>query len=263
MPTITTAILREIAPGADPKLLAALAPALATTLAANGIDTPLRQAHFIAQAAHETMGFHTLEEIGGPSYFARYDGRKDLGNVRPGDGARFHGRGIFQLTGRINYAAYGKQLGIDLINSPALAASPAVSVRIAAAFWIAKGLNAWADRDDVVEITRRINGGRNGLAERRRYLAVAKAQLGVLAPLGLLSAADGPAPVEEIPDAPIAPDPTKRWFESDTVRGSLLSAIPGLLAAVQSPWGVAALFAIPIAVGTAIVIYKRLTRDPV
>jgi len=263
MSTITTAMLREIAPGADPKLLATLAPALATTLAANGIDTPLRQAHFIAQAAHETGGFHTLEEYGGPSYFARYDGRKDLCNVRSGDGARFHGRGIFQLTGRVNYEAYGKRLGIDLVNNPALAASPAISVRIAAAFWTAKGLNAWADRDDVVEITRRINGGRNGLAERRRYLTAAKAQLGVLAPLGLVLAADQPAPAEDIPDAPIAADPTKRWFESDTVRGSLLSAIPGLLAAVQSPWGLAALFAIPIAVGTGIVIYKRLTRDPV
>ena len=268
MSTITVMTLRKIAPGADAKLLAALAPALDSLLPAAGITTPLRQAHFLAQAAHETGGFKTLEEYGGPSYFKRYDGRKDLGNVQPGDGARFHGRGIFQLTGRTNYAAYGKRLGIDLVASPALAASPAVSVRIATAYWQAKGLNGWADRDDLVEITRRINGGRNGLADRRRYLAAAKQQLGASI-VGLMATDDAMAGDaaddaldEEIPDAPIAADPTKRWFESDTVRGSLLSAIPGMLAAFQSPWGLAALFAIPIAVGCAIVIYRRLQRDP-
>jgi putative chitinase len=268
MPTITVTTLRKIAPGADAKMLATLAPALDSLLPAGGIDTPLRQAHFLAQAAHETGGFRTLEEYGGPSYFARYDGRKDLGNLQPGDGARFHGRGIFQLTGRVNYQAYGKRLGIDLVNNPALAASPTVSVRIAVAYWKAKGLNVWADRDDVVEITRRINGGRNGLADRRRYLTVAKQQLCANV-VGLMSAdaalaGDAADDIldEEIPDAPIAADPTKRWWESNTVRGSLLSAIPGILAAMQSPWGIAAIFAIPIAVGCAIVIYRRLSRDP-
>ena len=268
MPMITVTTLRKIAPGADARLLASLAPALDSLLPAGGIDTPLRQAHFLAQAAHETGGFRTLEEYGGPAYFARYDGRKDLGNLQPGDGARFHGRGIFQLTGRANYQAYGRRLGMDLIGQPALAASPAGSVRIAVAYWQAKGLNGWADRDDVVEITRRINGGRNGLADRRRYLAAAKAQLGA-STVGLMAAdeivagdAGDDTLAEEVPDAPIAAEPAKRWFESDTVRGSLLSAVPGLLAAVQSPWGIAALFALPIVVGTGIVIYRRLSRDP-
>jgi len=134
----------------------------------------LRLAHWLAQAAHETGGFVYMQELGGASYFAKYDGRKDLGNVKPGDGARYHGRGLFQLTGRANYLDYGKAMGLDLINQPDLAAQPDVGLWIACEYWKRKGLNTLADADDVVGITRKINGGINGLADRKARLAVAK-----------------------------------------------------------------------------------------
>lgn len=130
------------------------------------LNTPLRLAHFLAQAAHETMLFRYFVELGGPSYCAKYDGRRDLGNTQPGDGYRFRGRGIFQLTGRANYQSYGKLLGLDLIAHPEKAADPETSVLIACAYWRSRRLNALADRDDVRGITRKINGGANGLDDR-------------------------------------------------------------------------------------------------
>jgi putative chitinase len=139
-----------------------------------GMTPRLRLCHFLAQAAHETDRFRTLEEYGGAAWFARYDGRRDLGNTQAGDGARFHGRGIFQLTGRFNYRRYGALVGLDLEANPDLAREPAVSLAIAFAYWRERGIDAAADADDVEHVTRLINGGRNGLAQRTRLLAVAK-----------------------------------------------------------------------------------------
>jgi putative chitinase len=121
-----------------------------------GIDTPGRVAEFLAQACLETDYFRALEEYASG---AAYEGRKNLGNVVAGDGKRFKGRGIFQCTGRDNYARYGKRLGLDLIKEPALAARPDVSVRIAVLYWNDKGLNAYADRGDTKAISRAINRG--------------------------------------------------------------------------------------------------------
>lgn len=148
------------------------------------ISTPLRMSHFLAQAAHETAAFRHFVELGsgdGPDpdpyddYLQRYDYRRDLGNNAPGDGERYRGRGIFQLTGKANYWNYGKRVGIDLINQPHRAAEPELAVLIACLFWSDRNLNALADDDALVAITRRINGGTNGLEERRRYLTRAKA----------------------------------------------------------------------------------------
>lgn len=157
--------------GVDP----ALGAAMAEILPQYAIDTPARVAHFLAQALHETAGFHYLAELGGPAYFARYDGRRDLGNLQPGDGARFKGRGIFQLTGRSNYAAMAQRTGVDLIADPGQAATPGLAVRIACLYWVAHGLNQLADTGDAVAVTKKINGGVNGLAERLRYLDRIKA----------------------------------------------------------------------------------------
>lgn len=121
-----------------------------------GVDTPGRVAEFLAQACLETDYFRVLEEYASG---AAYEGRKDLGNVVAGDGRRFKGRGIFQCTGRDNYARYGKRLGLDLIKEPALAARPDISVRIAVLYWNDKGLNAYADRGDTRAISRAINRG--------------------------------------------------------------------------------------------------------
>lgn len=125
-------------------------------LTTGGIDTPGRLAEFLAQACLETDYFRVLEEYASG---ADYEGRKDLGNTVAGDGKRFKGRGIFQCTGRFNYANYGKRLGLDLIKEPALAARPDISVRIAVLYWNDKGLNAYADRADTKAISRAINRG--------------------------------------------------------------------------------------------------------
>ena len=143
------------------------------------INTHLRLAHFIAQACHETCCFKLLHELWGPTPAQkRYETRADLGNIRPGDGFLYRGRGIFQLTGRANYRQIGTALGLPLEVEPDLAADPVVSARIACNYWSTRGINAAADADDVVRVTKLINGGTNGLADRERCLTRAKAALG-------------------------------------------------------------------------------------
>lgn len=147
---------------------------VAAALTANGIDTPLRRAHFLAQVGHESLDLRYQEEIADGR---AYEGRADLGNTQPGDGPRFKGRGLIQLTGRANYTAYGRDRGRDFVtgDNPGLIASdPRLAVDVACWFWTRTGLNALADRDDVEAVTRRINGGLNGLDDRKARLAVAK-----------------------------------------------------------------------------------------
>ena len=136
---------------------------------ADVLNSPRRLCHFLAQAAHESDGFRTLEEYGGPAYWKKYDGRLDLGNTEPGDGALFHGRGIFQLTGRANYRKMGQVLDIDLESDPDLAAEAKWSLEIACEYWKARKLEQYADRNDITTVTKRINGGLNGFEERKRY----------------------------------------------------------------------------------------------
>jgi predicted chitinase len=130
------------------------------------ITTELRAAAFLAQLAHESGELRYMEEIASG---AAYEGRKDLGNTQPGDGKRYKGRGPIQVTGRTNYKKYGDILGIDLINNPELAATPEIGFRLAGAFWQANGLNELADKRQFKQITKRINGGYNGLADRVQY----------------------------------------------------------------------------------------------
>lgn len=125
-------------------------------LADGEIDTSARVSEFLAQACLETDYFRVLEEYASGK---AYEGRKDLGNTVAGDGVKFKGRGIFQCTGRANYAAYGKRLGLDLLKEPALARRPDISVRIAVMYWNDKGLNAYADKGDTAAISRAINRG--------------------------------------------------------------------------------------------------------
>lgn len=146
------------------------APRIAQAMAARQIDTPLRRAHFIAQIGHESGELRFREEIASG---AAYEGRQDLGNTQPGDGCRFKGRGLIQLTGRANYAEYGRDIGreAELLEQPqCVADDPALCVDVAAWFWHKRKLNPLADQDDLLAITRRINGGLNGLDDRRRLL---------------------------------------------------------------------------------------------
>lgn len=158
--------------GAGPERAVELALAANVHLRAYGIfDTPLRLAHFMAQLVHESGGFRYMEEIASGQ---AYEGRADLGNTEPGDGKRFKGRGPIQMTGRANYRRIGRDLGIDLENNPLLAAIPSIGMLTACYFWKTAGLNAAADADDILKITHRINGGENGLAERKANLAAMK-----------------------------------------------------------------------------------------
>ncbi|WP_198116941.1 glycoside hydrolase family 19 protein [Massilia rhizosphaerae] len=135
------------------------------------INTPARQAAFIAQIAHESGQFRYVRELASG---AAYEGRIDLGNTMKGDGVRFRGRGLIQITGRTNYKACGAALGLDLILYPELLEQPMYACRSAGWFWKTHGLNELADAGDQVKITRRINGGTNGLAERLAYFEIAK-----------------------------------------------------------------------------------------
>lgn len=143
------------------------------TLEEFGIDNPTRMRHFLAQMSHESAGFSAMVERRSDASAENKYGvgtrvGKILGNTQPGDGAKFKGRGYIQLTGRDNYTRFGKKIGVDLVSNPELAARPDIAIKIAAAFWESKGLNSLADKGNLREITRRINGGYNGLADRQR-----------------------------------------------------------------------------------------------
>ncbi len=135
------------------------------------IDTPMRQASFLAQVGHESGQLLYVKELASG---AAYENRKDLGNIFAGDGVRYKGRGLIQITGRINYAACGKALGLDLINTPEMLENPTFACRSAGWFWASHGLNALADAGDQTAVTRRINGGVNGLADRLALFAIAR-----------------------------------------------------------------------------------------
>jgi len=146
------------------------------------IDSPQRQAAFIAQIAHESGELKWIKEIWGPTATQKtYDppGKKadDLGNTLPGDGFRFRGRGLIQITGRANYRSCGEALGVDLEANPDRLAEPAFACRSAAWFWKSHGLNELADAGDFQQITKRINGGLTGEADRLAFYGRAREAL--------------------------------------------------------------------------------------
>ena len=140
------------------------------------MDTPLRFAHFMAQCGHESGGFRYMEEIASGQ---GYEGRKDLGNTVAGDGKRYKGRGPIQLTGRANYRRVGRRIGLDLEGNPFLVSDPSIGMWCAVEYWDENKLNNLADADDVITITRRINGGLNGLDDRKVRLAKMKSLMGI------------------------------------------------------------------------------------
>jgi putative chitinase len=139
------------------------------------IDTPARQASFLSQVGHESGGLHWTVEIWGPTVAqSHYEGRTDLGNNQPGDGFKYRGRGLIQITGRSNYESTGAAMGLDLITSPELLGQPEAASRSAARWWQAHGCNELADAGNQTLVTRRINGGTNGLADRLTLFAAAQ-----------------------------------------------------------------------------------------
>ncbi len=204
---LTAEQLQSIMPRLSDKRNSEFLPFLTGAMAEFAIDAPARAAAFLAQLAHESGQFRFMEEIWGPTDAQRrYEPvtklSQDLGNTNAGDGKRFKGRGPIQLTGRANYQRFGDLLSVDLLADPPRAANPDVAFRVAGLFWSKKGLNELADvatADAFKQITRRINGGTNGLADRQAFYAVARKVLGVAdAPLsrgGTRAAA--PMPTDE------------------------------------------------------------------
>jgi len=187
--TITPEQLAAIAGHATP-LMAGIAEWLNATCPGYEIDTAQEFCHFLAQACHETDHFRTLREYASGR---AYEGRADLGNKTPGDGVRFRGRGIFQTTGRANYLQLGIKKGNRdfFINSPELLEQPELSVWSACEYWKTRGLNDIANQSDTAVLSKKykgqvisvspvefislsINGGYNGMEERKGFYAKAQ-----------------------------------------------------------------------------------------
>ena len=174
--SLSPSTLQRAMPGLSIGLAEAYTPLLRKAMLERQINTPRRAAMFLAQLGHESLSLRFFEEIWGPTAAQRgYEGRLDLGNTQPGDGKRFKGRGPIQLTGRSNYRRYGTLLGLPLEDRPEMAAKPGVGFRTAAMFWQQIGGNALADAGNFREITRRINGGFNGMQDRDARLATINA----------------------------------------------------------------------------------------
>lgn len=154
---------------------AAWVVAINVTADKNEINTPLRLAAFLAQLAHESAQFRYMEEIASG---AAYEGRKDLGNTQKGDGIKYKGRGPIQLTGRANYRRAGQDLKLALEEMPQIVATPSVGLLVAGWYWKLHGLNFLADAKEFDRITKKINGGYNGKADRDSYYKKAVAVLG-------------------------------------------------------------------------------------
>lgn len=170
------ATLKKIMPFATDANIDKFLPHLNDTMATFNIDTPMRQAHFLAQIAHESGSLRYVKEIASGE---AYEGRKDLGNVIPGDGVRFKGRGLIQLTGRTNYKLFDDFTihESDLLNHPDRVERPDLAALVAGWFWNRNKLNELADQDMFLKITRKINGGYNGIEDRQQHLDRAKAVL--------------------------------------------------------------------------------------
>ncbi len=141
------------------------------------INSPLRQAHYLAQIGHESLSLIYTAELADGSH---YENRADLGNTHEGDGKRYKGRGFIQITGRFNYIAYGHSIDIDFENNPVLLADVPYCADSSGWFWQSHNLNIFADQNNIKEITRRINGGFNGLNDRETRLYNCKKTLGIL-----------------------------------------------------------------------------------
>jgi predicted chitinase len=239
MPLLSEAQLRQMFPGAGDRLDAHL-PFIGPALERAAIDTPERIAAFLAQLAHESGEYRYMEEIADGS---AYEGRADLGNTEPGDGVRFKGHGPIQITGRANHRACGVALGIDLIVEPRLICEPEFGTASACWFWNSRGLSPLADIDAFHEITRRINGGFNGWADRVEYwrrnreiLGLPPANLtGTTAPRALRKGDTGPDVVALqkalgiTPDSDFGPrtDSAVRLFQAD--QGLVVDGIAGTM----------------------------------
>lgn len=209
---VTKEQLLSLAPGARPEYLQTFENADQVFAKYNINDSALRVAHFLAQVLHETGGFKIMFEslnytpqaliglfsrarisVDDANKYGRTDehpadermigntiyggpwGLENLGNTAPDDGYNFRGTGLLQMTGRGSRTTIGTNLGVDLVNNPANGADPQYLLAIACEEWNEKGCNPYADKDDILTITKKINGGTNGLDSRKAWLVKTKA----------------------------------------------------------------------------------------
>lgn len=169
---ITRAQLKVIMPSALSSDLDLYTEPINKVLYEFKINTTLRAAAFLAQIAHESGQLRYKEELA--SGFA-YEGRKDLGNTQKGDGKRYKGRGLIQLTGRANYQQASLDLGLDLIHNPNKIVTDAyLNAKVAGWYWQSRKINLAADRGDFKQVTKLVNGGLNGYEDRCRFYERAK-----------------------------------------------------------------------------------------
>jgi len=203
---ITEDQIKSSYPSADSDVVAAIVSSLDTLALKYEINSALRLAHFLAQTAHESGGFRVIEEnlnysadglkgIFGkyfhdkdPEEYARqpekianvvYASRMGNGDTDSGDGYKFRGRGLIQLTGRSNYTSMAGDLGVDLEEVVDFLGTPEGAVESAAWFWNKNHINALADSDDVTAVTKKVNGGTIGLEDRQKHTEDFKEILGV------------------------------------------------------------------------------------
>lgn len=169
--------LKKVYREAPIKRLELFLPHLNEAIELAELQTPQRLSMFLAQVGHESGQLRYTEEIASGQ---AYEGRVDLGNTLPGDGKKYKGRGLIQLTGKANYLAAMLDLDLDLLENPELLAQPREATMVAAWFWRYKNLNSYCDRGDFKGLTKRINGGYNGMKDREMLYQRAKEVYGIL-----------------------------------------------------------------------------------
>lgn len=208
MPELSKSQLASIMPHAKDDDIEQFLPALNDELSRFDLSTPIRQAHFVAQVAHESGSlkfrsenlnysapalravfgkYFTSQEMAEkyarqPENIANvvYANRMGNGDTASGDGWRYRGRGLIQLTGKDNYRACGEKIGVDLVSDPEqVSTDPKISVAAACWYWENRKINDNADKDDVVAVTKKINGGTHGLDDRTAFLNRCKTVLGL------------------------------------------------------------------------------------
>ncbi|MEN6463645.1 MAG: glycoside hydrolase family 19 protein [Syntrophaceae bacterium] len=174
---LTTEQLKKIFANARASAIEEFLSPINTVMEKYEINTPLRIAHFLAQVGHESGELRYREELASGEAYDTGRLAERLGNTPEDDddGRLYKGRGLIQLTGHDNYELYGRYVGIDLLKTPQVVATRTdLCADVAGWFWFRSSLNALADQDGIQRITRRINGGLNGLKDRKRILVLAK-----------------------------------------------------------------------------------------
>ncbi|MEM2161032.1 MAG: glycoside hydrolase family 19 protein [Candidatus Nitrosotenuis sp.] len=172
---ITPEQIIEIMPNCPRGVISDYAQILNESMAEGKINTVVRSAAFLGQIAHESGDLRLLVE---QSNGKEYEGRRDLGNIKAGDGPMFKGRGPIQLTGRANYRRAGNALGLPLEEQPSLVEQPRIGFRTTVFYWTDHKLNELADKLDYLAITRAINGGLNGYSHRLEKIVLALGVIG-------------------------------------------------------------------------------------